>query len=672
MRRLISRLVSAFSKSLVVGRISESLIRQLTLGTVLSDYDAKASNPAYAMLRGNTQAIKLGCFLLLLISSSHLLHAEDIQYQHGYAFLSTPAYPADFTHFSFINPDAPKGGRIRVPEMGNWDSFNIISAKGRVARGTEFWSVDENLVWDSLLVPALDEPATSYGLIAEGVAVAEDRSWVAFKLRSEARWHDGKPITVDDVVFSLNAFQNDASPTIQNSLKGFSIEVIGSREFKYHIHPALRSDPSVIRTLGHIPILPKHYWATRDITKTTVEPPLGSGPYRIGKFSVGRWIEYERVKDYWAAELPVYKGRFNFDIVKFDYFRDDQVQTEAVKGHVIDIHVENVPRTWVSKYDFPAYNDGYLKKNMLRLAKPGGLWWPIFWNMEQKRFQDLRVRKALWLLQDMVWGKKRSYDFFDHAVSFFHDSEFAARDLPSSAELELLEPLRDKVPPAVFTEPYRPQPNTGTGWSRENILLATKLLAEAGWSIKDRKLVHGETGEPFHIRFVAVSPALAGSFISYAKLLKRLGITSTIKAPEISNWLYRMRSGDFDAGAVWFLPTNTPTLQVKNLFSSSEAGKAYGSNWPNLKDPAIDALIDAITNADSWENYVTALRAFDRVMLHNYYWLPMSSKTRHAIAYWNKFGIPEHDRLLRLAFIDTWWMDPQLAASVEDYTGGDN
>ncbi|MEM7017393.1 MAG: ABC transporter substrate-binding protein, partial [Pseudomonadota bacterium] len=368
----------------------------------------------------------------------------------------------------------------------------------------------------------------------------------------------------------------------------------------------------------------------------------------------------------------VYKGRFNFDKIKFDYFRDDQVQTEAVKGHVVDVHVENVPRTWVSKYDFPAYNDGHLKKDMLRLARPGGLWWPIFLNMEQKRFQDVRVRKALWLLRDMVWGKQRSYDFFDHAVSFFHDSEFAASGLPSPAELELLEPLRYKIPPAVFTEPYEPQPNTGEGWSRENILRATELLAEAGWVIKDRKLVHRETGEPFHLRFVAVSPALAGSFISYAKLLKRLGITSTIKAPEISNWLFRMRAGDFDFGAIWFLPTNTPTLHIRNWFYSTEADKDYSSNWSNLKDPAIDVLINAISNADSWENYVTALRAFDRVMLHNYYWQPMMSKTNHALAYWNKFGRPEHDRLLRLAFIDTWWLDQELAEKVDAYTGGNN
>ena len=599
-------------------------------------------------------------------------HRPDINYKHGYAFLSIPAYPEDFTHFNFVNPNAPKGGRIRTPSMGTWDSFNIISQKGRVADGMNFWRSNVNLLNDTLLVPALDEPATYYGLLAEGVAVAADRSWVAFKLRKEARWHDGKPITVDDVIFSFNAFRDDASPTIRTSFRPFSIEALGPGEFRFLIDPELRNDPSVIFTLGGIPILPKHYWQTRDISKTTVEPPLGSGPYRIGKFSVGRWVEFDRVKDYWGADLPVNKGRFNFDVIKFDYFRDDQVQTEAVKGNVVDVHVENVPRTWVSKYDIPAFDRGYLKKEKLDLAKPGGLWWPIFWNMEQPRFQDIRVRRALWLLRDMVWSQKMSYGFYAHATSFFHDSELAATGLPTERELKLLEPLRDIIPATVFTEPYQAQPNTGGGWSRDNLLEAAALLKEAGWVIENKQLVHGKTREPFHIRFVAVSPALGASFIPFSKLLEKLGITSSIKSPEISNWLYRMRSGDFDGGSIWFLPSNTPTLLIKNSFSSLEAGKDYGSNWSNLKDPAIDALIVAISNASSWPDYVAAVRAFDRVMLLNYYWQPMSSKTKHAIVYWDKFGIPEHGRLLRLAHRDIWWLDEEKAARVEAFTGGDN
>lgn len=606
---------------------------------------------------------------LAFCSVQHSL-ASDIEYQHAYAFLSTPKYPVDAAYFDYVNPDAPKGGRIRVPEMGNWDSFNPIALRGRLARGVGFWSRDQNLLWDSLLAPALDEPATHYGLIAEGVAVADDGAWIAFKLRENARWHDGKPITVADVVYSFNVYQAEATPTVSTPLKPFSVEVIGPREVRFNVETASRGNPTFPIRLGDIPIMPQHYWESRDITKTTVEPPLGSGPYRIGNFVVGRWVQFERVKDYWAQNLPVYRGRFNFDSIKFDYFRDDQVQTEAVKGNIIDVHLENVDRRWTSSYNIPAVEKGYLKKDELRLLKPSGLWWPVFWNMEQPRFQDIRVREALWLQRDMVWVDKRTYGFWGHATSFFHDSEFASTGLPGEKELKLLEPLRDLIPATVFSKPYRPQPNTGAGWSRKNLLRGAELLREAGWVVKDNRLVHETTGEPFNIRFVAVSPALGRSFISYVKLLQRLGITSSIKSPEISNWLFRMQSGDFDAGAIWFLPDNMPSLLIVNSFSSVAADEEYSYNWSNLKDPAVDALIDAISGANSWDDYVAAIRALDRVMLHNYYWVPMSSKTRYALAYWDKFGRPEHGRLIRATtFIDTWWWDSDKAARVAANNG---
>ncbi len=602
-------------------------------------------------------------------SANQAVPTGDIVYKHAYAFLADPAYDADFKHFQYVNPNAPKGGRIRVPQMGNWDNFNPVSEKGRLAAALGFWSRDENLLWDSLMVPSLDEPASLYGALAEGIAVAEDNSWVAFKLRDEARWHDGKPITADDVVFSFNFFATDASPTIVTSFSLFSIEKIGPLEFLFRVPQELRTDPSIPIRLAGLIVLPEHYWRDRDLGKTTVEPPLGSGPYRIGKFSIGRWVEYERVETYWGKDLPVNVGRYNFDRVKYDYFQDDQIQTEAVKGNLVDVHVENVPRTWFSSYDIPAVRQGVMKKDELSLARPAGLWWPIFWNMEQPRFQDLRVRKALWLLHDMVWSNKQSYGFWGHAVSFFHDSELAARGLPNDRELALLEPLRDLIPDTVFSQPYSPQPNAGEGWSRDNLLEAAVLLKEAGWVVRDGRLVHGKTGEPFTIRLVAVSPALGQSFIPFTRLLKRLGIETSIKSPEISNWLNRMRSGDFDGGAIWFLPDNLPTLLISNSFSSAEAGKAYGSNWSNLRDPAIDALIDEISNAETWDGFVAAIRAFDRVMLHNFYWVPMMSKTRHAIAYWNNFGRPEHDRLLRLAFVDTWWWDEASAAEVDSFRG---
>ncbi|MEZ5557679.1 MAG: extracellular solute-binding protein [Pseudomonadales bacterium] len=592
--------------------------------------------------------------------------AEPVQYHHGYAFLSEPAQPPDFQYMGYVNPDAPKGGRIRVPEMGTWDNFNALALGGRDVRGVAFWVRNYNYLYDSLMQPALDEPATLYGLLAEGIAIAPDGAWIAFKLRDGARWHDGRPVTVDDVVYSFEVFKHEATPTISTPLQPITgIEVIGEREVRYLVAESSRGDPILPRRLGIMPVIPKHYWAQRDVTRTTVEPPLGSGPYRIGEFSVGRWIEWQRVPDYWGRDLPVNRGRYNFDVIKVDYFRDDQVQTEAVKGNVIDVHLENVPSRWATAYDTPAKRAGVFKTDEFRLAKPAGLWWPIFWNMEQPRFQDIRVREALWLMNDFEWANRKSYGFWGHATSFFHDSELASRGLPSPAELELLEPLRDQVPARVFTEAYHPPPNQGPGWHRDNLIRAAELLRAAGWVVRDNRLVHERTGEGFNIRFVAVSPALAGSFIPYARKLERLGITSSIKSPEISNWLYRMRSGDFDAGAVAFLPDYTPTLLVSNSFSSAAADQPYSFNWSNLRDPAVDALIGHMYKAQTWDQFVAATRALDRVLLWNFYWVPAMSKTRYALAYWDKFGRPEHGPLIReTGFVDLWWWDEARAARV--------
>ena len=316
---------------------------------------------------------------------------------HGAAMHGDLKYPPGFTHLQYVNPNAPKGGTVRLSATGTFDSFNSFIVKGNPAAGVGF-------IYDNLMHGTADEAFSQYGQLAQSVEMPKDRSWVAFTLRKEARWHDGKPITVDDVVFTFKVLQDDASAEIRSSFKPFSLEVLGPREFRFHIPPLLRKDASIVFTLGGIPVLHKHYWATHDITKTTVEPPLGSGSYRIGQFEVGRWVEFERVENYWGDHLAVNKGRNNFDIIKYDYFRDDQIQTEALKANVIDVHDENIATTWNYKYDIPAHRQGFLKKSRIKLLKPSGMWWPIFWNMDQPRFQDIRVRKALWLMGDMIWG----------------------------------------------------------------------------------------------------------------------------------------------------------------------------------------------------------------------------------------------------------------------------
>ncbi len=597
---------------------------------------------------------------------------SGIAYQHSYGYLKKTKYGPEARHFDYVNPDAPKGGSYRLAEMGNWDSFNPVPLRGRVVRGMFYWVKSWRYLWDTLMRPALDEPASFYGLIAQGIAVSIDGDWVAFKLRDEARWHDGRPITVEDVLWTFETSTHElANPAITEPLKPFTrAEQIGPQEVKFHIDPGFHGDPFLPIRIGDIPIMPKHYWATRDVFKTTVEPPLGSGPYKVGRFSVGRWVEWNRVDDYWAADLPPNVGHWNFDVVRAEYFRDNQVQTEAVKAHVIDAHVEDIPRSWQSNYDTPAMRAGVLKRRVYKWLRPAGLWWTNFWNMDQERFHDIRVREALWLLSDYEWSARRSNDFYGPGTGFFTDSELAAVDLPNARELELLEPLREIVPAKVFTHPPEMPPGDGRGYNRENTLRAAALLEEAGWFVENNTLVHRETKEPFELRFLAVSAALGRSMVPFTRRLERLGIKTAISAPEVSNWQYRMRAGDFDVGSIWFLPEIPPNTLVKNQFYSTGADMDYSYNWSNLRDPAIDALIDAIHEAPDWDGFVAACRAFDRVMLWNFYFQPSTSKTEHSMVHWDKYGYPEDQpRLNRHPQVPTWWWDEAKAARVFEFLG---
>jgi microcin C transport system substrate-binding protein len=587
-------------------------------------------------------------------------------WRHGYSFLKPMALPEGFAHFRYVNPEAPKGGEIRLAELGTWDNFNPASAKGRDAQGLSFWTTIQFL-YDRLLEQAADEPTARYGRLAHAVAVADDGAWIGFRLRPEARWHDGRPITADDLVFTFHALSEQASPTIRGPMSAFErIEVVNSHEVRYWVREHQRGDPVLPIRLGNVPVLPKHYWEHRDITATTIEPPLGSGPYRIADFKVGRYVRYERVPDYWGRDLPVNRGRYNFDSIKYDYYRDDNVQFEALKGHLIDAREENYPGRWTLEYDFPAVRRGHVRKERLDMDRPAGLWWPVFWNLRQPRFQDARVREALWLLYDFPWiNETYAFGYWDHGTSFFHHSDMAHRGVPSAAELRLLEPLRDLVPARVFEQPFAPPPNGGRGWHRENIKRALELFEAAGWVVRDNRMVYAQTGEPFDIRFVVTSPGLVGALYPYVQVLKRVGIRATTVAPEVSNWLYRMRSGDFDAGTIAFQPDVTPTLLLSNSFSSVAAEQPLSFNWAHVRDPAVDAFIGAVYRARTWDELLAATRAIDRVLLWNFYYVPGMSRVGYPFTWWDKFGIPDHPPLARPVHYDVWWWDADKARRIE-------
>jgi len=605
-------------------------------------------------------------YIGFMVAISIAVPVYAIDYHHGISYIEPLKYPPDFSHFDYTNPDAPAGGMIRYPELGTFDSFNNILDKGRIPLGVNFVG-SMNLLYDRFLEPAIDENASFYCRLCDGVWVADDYSRFAFRIREGAYWHDGRRITADDVIFSFETYKEKGSASIRTALLDLAgIEKISDNEVMFTAREGAETGIPLAFTVGAFPILPEHYWAEHDITKTTVEPPLGSGPYRIGEFETGRFLFMDRVDDYWGANVPVNVGRYNFDKVKFDYFRDEAIMLEALKGDVLDLRHETVSKAWAAEYNFPAVKAGFFKKELVKLNRPWGMWWPTFWNLDRKRFQDIRVREALWLLDDFNWfNRVVLFGFYEYADSFFYNSPMAHEGLPGEDELRLLEPLRDQVPERVFTEPYAGPVTTGYGFSRENVKRALALFEEAGWVVRDGVMVNAETGEPFTIDFIFVSPALLRSKMPYLYALRRVGIVTTGRSPEVSNWLYRMRTGKFDGGADNYIPSNTPGLQLRNRFSSAAADVPFAQNWARIRNPAVDALIEKVNSARTARDFYAGTRALDRVLLWNFYFIPGMAQPGYRLVYWDKFGQPEGDYYLqRVPWLDTWWWDEEKAARV--------
>ena len=454
------------------------------------------------------------------------------QYQHGISYVLPLRYDAHFKHFAYANPNAPKGGTMRLPQMGTFDNFNAIVEVGRIAAG---YGAMGSLVYDRLLEDSIDEPASAYLRLADGVAVEPDYRWTAFRLRQGARWHDGQPITREDVIHTFDVIREHGSVALRTALADLQrIVPFGERELCFVTRENAEPNPIMPFIYGRIAILPKHYWRNRDISKTTTEPPLGSGPYRIERVGFGRYLTYRRVADYWGRDLPVNKGRYNFDALKFDYFRDENVMLEAHKGDVVDVREESISKNWATQYEFPAVRQGLFRAELRDIARVWGLWWPVFWNLDRERFQDIRVREALWLLRDFDFiNRVYFYSFYNHGVSFFQNSPMAHSGKPSAKELALLEPWRGKIPERVFTQPFKQPENDGYGVNRTHILRALELFDEAGWHIVDGVMRNKKTNDPFTIDFIFVSPFGIRSNTPYMAQLNRLGIATTARAPEV-------------------------------------------------------------------------------------------------------------------------------------------
>jgi microcin C transport system substrate-binding protein len=575
---------------------------------------------------------------------------------HAIAMHGEPKYGPDFRHFDYVNPNAPKGGELRLAAEGTFDSFHPFIPRGTAAAGS-------TMMFESLLVSSADEPFTEYGLLAESIEVPKDRSWVIFTLRPEARWHDGRPITVDDVLFSLETLKKQGHPFYRFYYQAITkAEQVGERRVRFTFAGDDNRELPLIA--GQLPILPKHYWEKRDFSRTTLEPPLGSGPYRVSAFETGRFVVLERVRDYWGRDLPVKRGMDNFDRIRFDYFRDATVIREAVKAGTIDLRMENQAKAWALDYDTPAVRQGTLRMKAFENERPTGMQGFVM-NTRRAVFQDARVRQALAYAFDFEWSNRNLFfGQYERTESFFSNSELAAEGLPSPEELKLLERWRGKIPDEVFTREYAPPRTDGSGWPRENLREAFRLLDEAGWKVNEEmQLVNAATGVPFTFEILIVSPAFERIALPYVRNLRRLGIDARVRLVDSSQYVNRVRAFDFDMMVVVWGQSNSPGNEQRDYWGSTAAKTQGSRNYSGIASEAVDALIDAIVASPDRESLVHRTRALDRVLLWSHLVVPNWYSGVDRYIFWDKFGYPEIIPAQGTS-TDYWWFDPQKAAAL--------
>ena len=581
--------------------------------------------------------------------------AAETQPRHGIAIHGEPAYPPGFTHLNYVDPDAPKGGLVRRSAIGSFDNLNPYILKGQTAAGMSY-------VFETLMASTRDEANTEYGLIAESVETPADRSWVIFHLDPKARWHDGKPITPEDVIWSFETLREKGHPFYRYYFASVAkAEQSGERSVKFTFADGENRELPVI--IGQLPVLPKHYWEARAFDKTTLEPPLGSGPYRVAAVDPGRSITVERVPDYWGVDLPVNVGRYNFDRIRYEYYRDRTVERVAFRAGEIDIFVENTAKEWATGYDFPAVRDGLVKVEAIPNEIPTGMQAFIF-NIRRPLFADSRVRQALAYAFDFPWTNENLfYGQYTRTKSYFSNSELAAREPPSAAELEVLEPYRGRVPDEVFTTIYEPPSTDGSGNIRANLREAFRLFAEAGWSVKEGAMRNDATGEPMAFEVLLVSPAFERIVLAYARNLERLGIEVRVRTVDTSQYQNRLDQYDFDMVVGSFGQSLSPGNEQRDFWGSASARTPGGRNLIGIEDPAIDELIEQIIAAPDREALIDRVRALDRILLWSHYLIPHWHIQTTRIAYWNKFGQPATVPPYGID-IDAWWIDPAKAAAV--------
>jgi microcin C transport system substrate-binding protein len=606
----------------------------------------------------------LGLTALLLASgfSAERLSAEP---RHGLSAFGELKYPAGFKNFNYVNPAAPKGGRLSLigpSGVITFDTFNGLILKGDAAEGTAQPGTP-GLLHDSLMARAFDEPDAVYGLIAATADVAADGLSVTFKLRPDAKFSDGSAVTSADVAFSFTTLKTKAHPNIQVQLRDVvAVEAPDAATVRYVFQGKQTRDlPLVVATL---PVLSKAYYATRSFEETTLEAPLGSGPYKISDYKQGTHVTYARREDYWAKDLAVNKGRYNFAEVRFEYFRDRTAALESFKAGTIDMREEFTSKDWATAYDIPQVKSGRIQLLTMPDERPSGAQ-GFFLNLRKSKYSDPRVRQAFDLAFDFEWSNKNLfYDLYKRTASYFENSDMKATGLPTPAELALLEPFRAQIPSEVFSAPYMPPVSDGSGGDRKLLRQAAELLTAAGWDLKNGVRTN-KAGEILDAEFLLNEPGFERIIGPYLKNLTALGIQGVIRRVDPAQYESRSKSFDFDVIVKRFAMRSTPGAELNDYFSSASAAINGSSNLAGIKNPAIDALIAKAGEAKTRDELTVCMRALDRVLRAGHYWVPQWYKGAHNLPHWDKFSRPPAKPKYDLSAVETWWLDEVKLAKLK-------
>jgi microcin C transport system substrate-binding protein len=590
---------------------------------------------------------------------------QERSWRHGLSLFGELKYAPGFTHFDYVNPNAPKLGVVRMTALGTFDNFNAVVAglKGSIALGT-------GVISDTLMVPALDEVSTDYGLLAEAVSHPPDFASATFRLRAAARHHDGKPVTVEDVIFSMQAFKQHSPSHAAYYRHVVRMEQTGEREVTFIFDaPGNREMPLI---LGQLNVLAKHWWQAtdqsgkqRDIGATTLEPPLGNGAYRIKEFVAGRTVVYERVKDYWGKDLNVNIGRDNFDELRFEYFRDSTVAIEAFKADHVDWRTENIAKNWATAYDFAAVNDRRVLLEEFP-QRSRGVMQAFAFNIRRDKFKDPRMRLAFNYAFDFEeMNKQIFFGQYNRITSYFDGTELASSGVPDGQELEILEKVRDKVPPEVFSKPYSNPVGGNRDNVRANLREAMRLMKEAGYEVRNQKLVDARTGEALSVEMLTEEPSVERIILFYKPSLERLGITVNVRTVDNPQYENRLRNWDFDIIVAVWPESLSPGNEQRDYWSSQAADTSGSRNYVGIKNPAIDALIERVIFAKDRAELVAATRALDRVLLWNQYVVPQFTINTVRSARWDRFARPDPlPRYAEPGFPTVWWWDSEKAAKI--------